>query len=76
MRARTIHSTTGRRSRSFGCLTVGSSVEVSTGVDLGSERCRDDGVEMPGVEGGVKAGEIRLPGRPGVAGPASPRSDH
>ena len=57
---------------------MGVSREVSTGIDLGSEcRCRE-GVLVPGVEGGVKAGEIRFAGTvlPGEGGWESWRSDH
>ena len=62
MRARTTHSTQGRFCASRGCECVGVSKEVSTGIDLGSEcRCRE-GVLVPGVEGGVKAGEMRFAG--------------
>lgn len=56
---------------------------MSTGVDFGSairRWCRVDGVVepepeiRPGVAGGVKAGESRLKGKPGVGGPPSCRS--
>jgi hypothetical protein len=40
---------------------------VSTAMDLG-ERDRAEGVWAPGVAGGVNEGEMRLLGRPGVAG--------
>jgi hypothetical protein len=66
MRARTMHSTTGRRSRSRACFAGGISSEVSTGVDLGSESRWREGVPAPGVAGGVKAGEMRVSGRVGV----------
>ena len=45
---------------------AGSSRDVSTGIDLGSECRWRDGVPTPGVAGGVKAGEMRLLGGPGV----------
>ena len=49
---------------------------MSTGVDLGEEfRCLD-GVAVPGVAGGVKAGDTRSSGRPGVVGPEGCRSSH
>jgi hypothetical protein len=56
MRARTSHSTMGSFSSSSG---LGESVdkEVSTGMERGGARgC--DGVEKPGVAGGVNAGEM------------------
>lgn len=56
MRARTSHSTIGSFSSSSG---LGESMdrEVSTGIERGGRRgC--DGVETPGVAGGVKAGDI------------------
>jgi hypothetical protein len=54
---------------------------VSTGVDFGSEMsrcCSREGVVVPevrpGVAGGVKAGESRFEGSPGVWDPPSFRS--
>ncbi len=67
MRARTKHSTFGNLSSSFGGLWE----EVSTGMDLGSFSER--GVAVPGVEGGVKAGLMRVSGG-GEAGLLSLRS--
>ena len=58
-------------------MPVGGSSEVSTGVDFGSEVRRWEGVvvpENPGVAGGVKAGERRFGGKPGVWVPPSFRS--
>ena len=52
---RTSHSTTGSVGRRFGPRE--SVAEVSTGMERGG-RGRE-GVEKPGVAGGVKAGEIR-----------------
>lgn len=63
MRARTIHSTRGRVSSSRGCLEPHppDGIELSTGTPRGS--CRmSAGVEVPGVEGGVKAGDSRESG--------------
>jgi hypothetical protein len=58
IRARTSHLTIGSFSRRFG---FGRDVSVeSTGIE-GASRARD-GVSVPGDEGGVKAGEIRLAG--------------
>ena len=49
---------------------------MSTGVDLGEEfRCLE-GVAVPGVVGGVKAGERRSSGIPGVVGLEGWRSPH
>lgn len=65
--ARTTQFTSGSFCKSFGFLEPQppSSVVLSTGTDFAgrdSGSIRDEGVEKPGVEGGVKAGETR-PGR-------------
>lgn len=51
-----MHSTFGSRSSNLGGLCR----EVSTGTDFGS--LSRAGVPVPGVEGGVKAGLMRVPG--------------
>jgi hypothetical protein len=59
MRARTSHRTLGNFSTNFGCVVgpEGASEEKGkTGMDRGSFSC--NGVAEPGVEGGVKAGDI------------------
>lgn len=53
----------------------GSSREVSTGMDFGSALRWREGVTAPGVAGGVKAGDSKLLGTPGVVGDSSLRSD-
>ena len=55
MRARTSHSTTGSFGNSSG-RGVSLRIEVSTGIERGGRGC--EGVEFPGVAGGVKAGDI------------------
>jgi hypothetical protein len=66
IRARTSQRTIGSFSRRVG---VGNDVsDESTGIE-GASRARD-GVSEPGVEGGVKAGEIRLAGGSLVSWPA------
>lgn len=71
--ALTTQLTSGSLSSSFGffCPQPPLATVLSTGTDLGiswaAERCK--GVEVPGVDGGVKAGDTRS-GR-GASGSAS-----
>ena len=77
IRARTTHFTLGSVSARRGCFVEGESREVSMGMPLGSLWRWRDGVEAPGVAGGVKAGEMRLfgGGRPEMGTVSEERSD-
>lgn len=63
IRARTIHSTSGRVSRSRGRFVPQppEGMDESTGMPRGCG-CSPKGVAVPGVAGGVKAGERRVGG--------------
>jgi hypothetical protein len=66
--------TSGSFLRSFGFLEPQppSAVVLSTGTDFAGRVAgsRDEGVEMPGVEGGVKAGDTRPGSSESVSFPA------
>jgi hypothetical protein len=55
IRARTSQSTNGSSGKSSG-RGVSLRTEVSTGIERGGRGC--EGVEFPGVAGGVKAGDM------------------
>ena len=55
IRARTMHSTSGREERSFGFLVP--QPPLGRVLSTGTERGSSDGVKAPGVEGGVNSGE-------------------
>jgi hypothetical protein len=61
MRARTSQSTTGSSGSNSGLGVLGA-VDVSTAIERGGRAC--EGVRLPGVAGGVKAGLIMEGGGP------------
>jgi hypothetical protein len=66
IRARTTQLTSGNLSSNFGFLDPHppAAVDESTGTDFAG-RFSSDGVDVPGVDGGVNAGETR-PGNESV----------
>ena len=62
IRARTIHSTLGRRGRSLDTLALDTRSRIPVFEANG-------GVRWPGVDGGVKAGDTMEAGKAGVADP-------
>ena len=71
IRARTMHSTSGSDRRSFGFLVPHP--PPGTVLSTGTERGSSDGVEDPGVDGGVNSGERRMGG--GKVDGSSPDED-